>query len=217
MDLYQVGAITQTHGVRGEVKVFPLTDDVMRFKNMKDLILDTGLGKDSLSMISQGNIVSFAEAKPYDRRAIFEDAAGVSKYKKRKAESLARLERTRENLERTRDVLDELERQVSPLKKAARKAEIYREKKARLEEIEVAVLVDEINRYKDKLEEVNKTIFDIESSLAMHHTALQVQENDNAEAKALQRELDKQINQLSNNLLNCVNEIQQLENRKTEI
>lgn len=201
----------------GQEAEYLINHNQVRLKDINDLILDTGLGKDSLSMISQGNIVSFAEAKPYDRRAIFEDAAGVSKYKKRKAESLARLERTRENLERTRDVLDELERQVSPLKKAARKAEIYREKKARLEEIEVAVLVDEINRYKGKLEEVNKTIFDIESSLAMHHTALQVQENDNAEAKALQRELDKQINQLSNNLLNCVNEIQQLENRKTEI
>lgn len=201
----------------GQEAEYLINHNPVRLKDINDLILDTGLGKDSLSMISQGNIVSFAEAKPYDRRAIFEDAAGVSKYKKRKAESLSRLERTRENLERTRDVLDELERQVSPLKKAARKAEIYREKKARLEEIEVAVLVDEINRYHDKLEEVNKTIFEIESSLAMHSTALQVHENDNAEAKALQRQLDKEINQLSSALLNCVNEIQQLENRKTEI
>ena len=63
----------------------------VRLKDVLDLILDSGLGKDSLSMISQGNISSFAEAKPYERRAIFEEAAGVAKYKKKKAESLARL------------------------------------------------------------------------------------------------------------------------------
>ena len=67
----------------------------VRLKDVVDLILDSGLGKDSLSMISQGNISSFAEAKPIERRAIFEDAAGVSKYKKRKLESLSKLERTK--------------------------------------------------------------------------------------------------------------------------
>ena len=84
----------------------------VRLKDVIDLILDSGLGKDSLSMISQGNISSFAEAKPHERRAIFEEAAGVSKYKKRKIESLSRLERTKENLDRTFDILNELEKQV---------------------------------------------------------------------------------------------------------
>ena len=116
----------------------------VRYKDILDLVMDTGLGKNSLSMISQGNVMSFAEAKPYDRREIFEDAAGVSKYKKRKIESLNKLERTKENLDRTFDILSELERQVSPLKRQARKAEIYREKKSRLEQIEVAVLVNDI-------------------------------------------------------------------------
>ena len=121
----------------------------VRLKDIVDLILDSGLGKDSLSMISQGNISAFAEAKPYERRAIFEEAAGVAKYKKRKLESLNRLERTKDNLERTADLLNELEKQVSPLKRQARKAEIYREKKARLEQIEIAVLVREITRLKE--------------------------------------------------------------------
>ena len=62
----------------------------VRLKDIQELILDSGIGKDSLSMVSQGNISSFAEAKPYDRRAIFEEAAGVAKYKKRKIESLNR-------------------------------------------------------------------------------------------------------------------------------
>ena len=104
----------------------------VRRKDIIDLFLDTGLGRDSLSIISQGNVVSFAEAKPLERRGIFEEAAGVAKYKKRKLESLSRLERTRVNLERSQDILIEIEKQVSPLKRQARKAEQYREKKKRL-------------------------------------------------------------------------------------
>ena len=107
----------------------------VRLRDVVDLFLDTGLGRDSLSIISQGNVVSFADAKPTERRGIFEEAAGVAKYRKRRMESLSRLERTKDNLERSNDILLELEKQVSPLKKAARKAEIYREKKNRLEEI----------------------------------------------------------------------------------
>ena len=102
----------------------------VRLKDVVDLFLDTGLGRDSLSIISQGNVLTFAEAKPVDRRGIFEEAAGVAKYKKRKMESISRLQRTTDNLERSNDVLMELEKQVSPLKRQARKAEIYREKKS---------------------------------------------------------------------------------------
>ena len=88
-----------------------------RLKDIVELFLDTGLGKDSLSIISQGNIISFAEAKPLERRGIFEEAAGVAKYKKRKLESLSHLERTKTNLERSQDILAELEKQVSKLQK----------------------------------------------------------------------------------------------------
>ena len=107
----------------------------VRLRDVVDLFMDTGLGKDSLSIISQGNVIRFAEEKPAERRGIFEEAAGVAKYKKRKLESLSRLERTKENLDRCQDILAELEKQVSPLRRQARKAEIYREKKKRLEEI----------------------------------------------------------------------------------
>ena len=90
----------------------------VRLRDVVDLILDSGLGTDSLSMISQGNISSFAEARPYDRRAIFEEAAGVAKYKKKKTESINKLERTKENLDQVSYILAELEKQVSPLKRA---------------------------------------------------------------------------------------------------
>jgi len=189
----------------------------VRYKDILDLVLDTGLGKNSLSMISQGNVMSFAEAKPYDRREIFEDAAGVSKYKKRKIESLNKLERTKDNLDRTFDILSELERQVSPLKRQARKAELYREKKNRLEQIEVAVLVNDIRNLNTQKAEMEKSLFDLETSLSMYETTIQVHENANFENKAKLRDFDKQINSIQEQLMQVINEIQILEARRIEI
>lgn len=189
----------------------------VRYKDILDLVMDTGLGKNSLSMISQGNVMSFAEAKPYDRREIFEDAAGVSKYKKRKIESLNKLERTKENLDRTFDILSELERQVSPLKRQAKKAELYREKKNRLEQIEVAVLVNDIQNLNLQKAEMDKSLFDLETNLTMHETTIQVHENTNFENKNKLKEYDKEINSIQEKLMLVINEIQTLEARKIEI
>ncbi len=189
----------------------------VRYKDILDLILDTGLGKNSLSMISQGNIISFAEAKPYDRREIFEDAAGVSKYKKRKIESLNKLERTKENLDRTYDILSELERQVTPLKRQARKAEIFREKKSRLEQIEVAVLVNDIRNLNLQKTELEKSLFELETAMAMHETTIQVHENSTFESKNRLKEYDREINTIQEKLMMTMNEIQTLEARRIEI
>ena len=189
----------------------------VRLKDVVDLILDSGLGKDSLSLISQGNIVSFAEAKPSERRAIFEEAAGVAKYKKSKTESIRKLESTKENLDRTYDILKELERQVSPLKRQAHKAELYREKKEKLQEIEICVLVDEITLLNEQLDEYKKQLFDIETKVVMHKTTIQVHENANEQSKEQARSLENELNKLQDNLFKVINEIQILEKRKVEI
>ena len=189
----------------------------VRLRDVIDLILDSGLGKDSLSMISQGNISSFAEARPYDRRAIFEEAAGVAKYKKKKNESINKLERTKENLDQVSYIMAELEKQVSPLKRAAAKAEIYREKKKRLEEIEIAVLVNNITSLNSDREEIRKSKFDLETDISMQQTAISVNENNSFEMKSKQRQYDMQINALQEQLMKTINDIQRLENRKVEI
>jgi chromosome segregation protein len=189
----------------------------VRLKDVVDLFMDTGLGKDSLSIISQGNVITFADAKPIDRRPVFEEAAGVAKYKKRKIESLSRLERTKENLDRSQDILSELEKQVSPLKRAAHKAEIYREKKKRLEEIEITVLVNEIDEINEKIESAKKTLFDIETKVAMYQTSIQVGETKSQEARKQCSEMEKDISKLQEDLMSSMNEIQALESRKTEL
>lgn len=189
----------------------------VRLKDVVDLFLDTGLGKDSLSIISQGNVVSFAEAKPVERRSIFEEAAGVSKYKKRRIESLSKLERTKENLERCGDILLELEKQVSPLKKAARKAEIFREKKQRLEEIEISVLVRDVDEINESISSAEKTLFDIDAKITLFNTNILVSESKIQEARNHASALDKEVNALQDRLMRCMNDIQNLEARRTEL
>ncbi len=189
----------------------------VRLKDVVDLFLDTGLGKDSLSIISQGNVITFAESKPRDRRGIFEEAAGVAKYKKRKLESLSKLERTKTNLERSQDILNELEKQVSPLKRQAHKAEIYREKKKRLQEIEITVLVQDIEEMNRQLEEGKASLFDIETKAAMCMTSIQVTELKIQDEKKQAALLEREIASLQDELLRNVGEISALEARKTEM
>lgn len=189
----------------------------VRLKDVVDLILDTGLGKDSLSMISQGNITQFAESKPIERRGIFEEAAGVAKYKKRKLESLAKLERTKENIDRIQDIVNELEKQVSPLKRQARKAEIYREKKQRLEQIETSVLVNEIDHINENIDELNKELFNMESSSTMQQTTINVHEVQNQQSRKDMNNLEREINSNQDKILKVINEIQILETRKIEL
>ena len=188
-----------------------------RLKDILDLVTDSGLGRDSLSMISQGSISQFAEAKPADRRLIFEEAAGVAKYKKRKIESLNKLERTQENMDRVLDIINELERQVLPLKKAAKKAEIYAEKKNELQQIETAVLINDIDRLDKEIETANTTLFDLQSRSVMAETTIQVHETANQENRQLTHDLDRQINALQDEMLKTVAEIQTLETRKIEL
>jgi len=188
-----------------------------RLKDILDLVTDSGLGRDSLSMISQGSISQFAEAKPADRRLIFEEAAGVAKYKKRKTESLSKLERTQENMDRVLDIINELERQVLPLKKAAKKAEIYAEKKNELQQIETAVLINDIDTLDKEIETANATLFDLQSRNVMAETTIQVHETANQENRQLTHDLDRQINALQDEMLKTVAEIQTLETRKIEM
>ncbi|WP_297566492.1 AAA family ATPase [uncultured Faecalibaculum sp.] len=129
-----------------------------RLKDVTDLVMDTGLGRDSLSIITQGNISSFADARPEERRSLFEEAAGVAKYKKRKKTSLAKLEQTQANLDRLQDILDELERQLGPLEKQAEKARRYITLRDELAAIEITVLADEIGTLKDQVDALERDI-----------------------------------------------------------
>ncbi|WP_249030491.1 AAA family ATPase [Tannockella kyphosi] len=188
-----------------------------RLKDIVDLIMDTGLGKDSLSIISQGNISSFADCKPDERRAIFEDAAGVSKYKKRKLESIRKLERTTENLERIGDIVHELEKQIGPLEKQKIKAEKYLTLKEELTSVEVSVLVCEIQKIKELLDELSLKIKEFNEQRTTIEAGLFLQETNNDEIKKKMFALDSEIHGLQTQLMEAMTNVSNLESAKIEV
>lgn len=216
VDFEEVEVTRKLHRQSGEGEYF-INKAPCRLKDIVNLVMDTGLGRDSLSIISQGNISAFADAKPEERRALFEEAAGVAKYKKRKNESLSKLNRTQENLMRLEDIIVELERQVNPLKRQAKKAEQYIEKKKELEVIEVSVLVDEIERLSEDIDELKQKAFDMDTQKAMHETTIQVEDNKINELRNEMYQLDREVNKLQERFTKANEEVRLLETRKIEM
>lgn len=216
VDFEEVEVTRKLHRQSGEGEYF-INKAPCRLKDIVNLVMDTGLGRDSLSIISQGNISAFADAKPEERRALFEEAAGVAKYKKRKNESLSKLNRTQENLMRLEDIIVELERQVNPLKRQAKKAEQYIEKKKELEVIEVSVLVDEIEKLSEDIDELKKKAFDMDTQKAMHETTIQVEDNKINELRNEMYQLDREVNKLQERFTKANEEVRLLETRKIEM
>lgn len=196
---------------------YQINNTPCRLKDVVNMVMDSGLGRDSLSVISQGNIQSFVESKPEDRRALFEEAAGVAKYKKRKNESLNKLNRTQENLLRVEDIVEELEARVNPLRRQAKKAELYLEKKKTLETIEISVIVDEVQTYTNRIEELKTKAFEYESQSAIAETTIQVEDQKNQSDRQEMSTLDHEVHKLQNQFMEVVNEISTLDARKAEI
>ena len=160
-----------------------------RLKDILELFMDTGIGKDGYSIIGQGKIDEILSNKSEDRRNVFEEAAGIVKYKARKQESEKKLEHTKLNLIRINDILTELENNIEPLKEQSEKARMFLNLKQDLKQIEVGLFVYNIEKYKKDLENVMQDI-DIMNS------------NYNLEEEKLQ-----QINELKENLKLNVEEI----------
>lgn len=196
---------------------FLLNREQCRLKDITDLIMDTGLGRDSLSIISQNNINDFVKSKPEDRRAMFEEAAGVAKYKKRKIETVRKLERTTDNLNRVQDICNELERQVGPLKRQKEKAETYLEFKEQLQEVEISVLVKEISSLSEELKTLNNELDTLEKERVANDGAVILDEKQSEELEAKMYSLDQEVNELQGKLLDAMNEVSNLETQKVEI
>lgn len=122
-----------------------------RLKDVRELFMDTGIGKDGYSIIGQGRIDEILSTKSEDRRAIFEEAAGIVKYKTRKEEAEKKLEKTKENLIRINDIINELENQVEPLKSQSEKAKEYIALSEKLKDLEVSLFIREFDRLKEEI------------------------------------------------------------------
>ncbi|SUB76165.1 chromosome segregation protein SMC [Peptoniphilus indolicus] len=137
-----------------------------RLKDIRELFLDTGIGKDGYSLISQGQIDRILSNKPDERRQIFEEAAGVSKFKLRKHESELKLKRTKENILRLNDILSELESREKDLKKASEDATIYLEKSKELKRLEINLAAYELVDLDKKVGEAEQELTENEQNLS---------------------------------------------------
>ena len=146
---------------------YSINGEKCRLKDISEILMDTGVAKESFNIISQGKIEEIISSKASDRRVIFEEAAGVLKYKKRKEDALNKLARTHENMSRVEDIIKELEERVNPLKEQREKAILYQEKMSELENIEVALIahdIKEINtKYQDDKSRIEALNIEIES------------------------------------------------------
>lgn len=150
-----------------------------RLKDIVDLFMDSGLGKESFSIISQGKVEAIFNSKPEDRRGIFEEAAGVLKYKQRKTQAERKLFETEDNLNRVQDIVYELEGQLAPLSEQSKAAKSYLQLKERLTSIDVGVTVHEIDELKAQweakelaLKEINETIDQVATTVANNERQL---------------------------------------------
>ncbi len=134
-----------------------------RLRDVHELFMDTGLGRDGYSIVGQGQIDSILSTKSEDRRQIFEEASGISKYKYRKNEAEKKLDRTTENITRVQDILGELETQLEPLKRQSEKAKKYLVFRDEMKELEINVSVINIERKRASLKKLKQDI-DIYSS-----------------------------------------------------
>lgn len=143
-----------------------------RLKDIVDLFMDSGLGKESFSIISQGQVEAIFNSKPEERRGIFEEAAGVYKYKVRKRDAEKKLDQTQENLDRVQDILYELESQVEPLRKQADIAQSYLDQREKLTDLDIGVtvwkvknLTAKINEDKEKQNSLKKELVEVEQHI----------------------------------------------------
>ena len=128
----------------------------VRLKDVNELFYDTGIGKEGYSIIGQGQIDKILSSKPEDRRELFDEAAGIVKYKRRKVETLKKLESERANLLRVTDILSELDRQIGPLEKQSEKAKIYLAKKEELKKLDINVFLLDTEAIDKKIKDLSE-------------------------------------------------------------
>src|SRR5258706_5492832 len=164
-----------------------------RLKDVVELFLGTGVGSKAYSIVEQGKVDELVNAKPEERRALIEEAAGTSKYKSRKIVSEKKLERTQQNLLRVTDIVREIERQIRSMEWQAKKAERYRALRSELKEKEIAFAILQRESFHQEIGAKEKQLTDVEEQLARHSAALLSKEAENESVRLALLEADKEI------------------------
>jgi len=178
-----------------------LNKQVCRLKDIRELFLDTGIGVDAYSLIEQGRVDVLLQANPTDRRQIFEEAAGISKYKIRKREALRRLERVDQNLQRLQDIIDEVEKRLRSVKLAAGKARSYQGYTQRLRELRSRYALSEYHRLRVSQGEAETRIGELSDGVTRRRTELSQNDARISEANVRIVELEGDLSEVEKRLL----------------
>lgn len=174
-----------------------INGELARHKDIKEIAMESGISKSSLAIISQGTISNIAEASPEERRGVFEEAAGTSKYKARKIETLRKLEKTDEALEKVAAVVFELEKQIKPYKKQAEKARIFLEKTSELKKIEVSLLVNDLQFFGSQLKELQKDLQGVEETKKDLNSRIQTIDFSLEKSISFKKNVEKELQNLN--------------------
>lgn len=185
----------------------------VRLRDVHDLFLDTGLGRDSFSIISQGKVEEIFNSKPEERRAIFEEAAGVLKYKTRRKETESKLQQTQDNLDRLEDIIYELDNQIKPLAKQAENARKFLDLDGQRKAIYLDVLVAQIKENKAELELTEEELTQVQELLTSYYQKREELEEENQTLKKKRQDLQAQISKDQGNLMDLTNLISDLERK----
>ena len=191
-----------------------INNSKVRLKDVVNLFLDTGVGNDSLNIISQRRIEAIVDSKPLERRVIFEEAACVLKYKKRKEESIRKLEKTNDNLEKLNLLIEELDKTVKPLKEQSEKAIKFNDLKEELKNIEISLIAKDITDINEKYTKIKESIKELEEE-SIDITNSNKEDLANIELKKLELlKLDEEFNKKNNELLATVEQLSDLQSEK---
>ncbi|HEL9633887.1 TPA: chromosome segregation protein SMC [Streptococcus suis] len=185
----------------------------VRLRDIHDLFMDTGLGRDSFSIISQGRVEAIFNSKPEERRAIFEEAAGVLKYKTRKKETESKLAQAQGNLDRLDDIIYELDNQVKPLEKQALTAKQFLELDGQRKELYLDVLVAQLTKGKEALTAKESELEVVKSELANYYQQRSELEQENQSLKEKRHRLSEQMEREQAVLLDLTKLISDLERK----
>ena len=184
-----------------------------RLKDIQELFMDTGLGKDGYSLVGQGKIDNIISGKPSERRTFFEEACGISKYHHKKDEAERKLNHTNDNIIRINDIVTELENQLEPLRIQSEKARKYLVLRDELKELEVNVWLNNYYEYKSSLDKISDSFKD--SELTLENTKKEINENQEKieEISNLLRQIQEENDKLIQENYNCEYNIKTFENQ----
>lgn len=218
---YDEVLITRRYFRSGESEYY-INKTSCRLRDIHELLMDTGMGRDGYSVVGQGKIDEIISAKPEDRRVIFEEAAGISKYKYRKHESEKKMQQTEENLVRLLDLISEIESRIEPLRIQSEKAKEFLKLRDELKGIEINLLVNTIDRLKTFLEKSHSDLKINENDILVTNTRIEEYENQSKdlsklseEKEVLQEECLKKLYEIKNEIVTLENNIVVLENSRS--